>query len=282
MDIKSIKKISIIGVGIMGGSLAIDLKKQFGRISIWGYARNEKSRKKLKKLKILDKVERSLERVVRDSDIVVLALPVELIAEYLKEIAPFLKKGAIVFDLGSSKKLIEAAAKKYLPKDVDFVACHPICGSEKSGAQFSRAGLYKGALCVITSSCECPAVRTIKEIWEKLGSRAVFIKSDYHDKILSRVSHMPHIVSFSLTNFIPEDYLKFCGAGFKDLTRISNSPASVWADIFLSNKKNVLKDLREFVKELKKFEVLLKAGDKEKLLSAINKVNIRQKILNER
>ncbi|MFH1505216.1 MAG: prephenate dehydrogenase [Candidatus Omnitrophota bacterium] len=279
MKTKSIKKIAIIGVGFMGGSLALALKKKFCGVSIWGYARNEKSYRKLKKLKILDKVEKSLKKAVEGADLVVLALPTEAIAEHLKIIAPFLKKESIIFDLGSSKKLIEKAAAKYLPKSVNFVGCHPICGSEKSGAEFSYQGLYQGALCLVTSSSKQKAVEAVKNIWESLGSKVVFINSDYHDKILSKVSHLPHLVSFSLTHSIPNDYSKFCGKGFKDLTRISSSPASVWADILLSNRKNILKDLKGFIKELKKFEILLEVEDKDKLLNLINKINIKQKIL---
>ena len=274
---KGIKRVAIIGVGFMGGSLSLALHQKFPKLEIWGYARSKKSFNKLKKLKILNKVERDYRRVVSGADMVVLALPVGLIIDYLVKISPFLKKGAIVFDLGSSKKLIEKTADKFLPKGVDFVGCHPLCGSEKSGAQFSCKGLYQGSLCLITSSAKEKATKTVKSLWEKLGCKVVFISSDHHDKVLSSISHLPHLISFSLTQFTPKEYLKFASGSFKDLTRISNSPASVWADIFSSNKKNILKDLNRFIKSLKQYETALKKGDREKILDFINKVNSKQR-----
>lgn len=274
-----VKKIAIIGVGFMGGSLSLALKKKFPSMSIWGYARSKKSYNKLKKLKILDRVERDLRKVVEEADIVVLALPVEAIISYLMRIAPFLKKGAIVFDLGSSKKLIETEATRYLSKDVSFVGCHPLCGSEKSGAEFSCKHLYQGALCLITSSPKNKGVKTVKRLWEKLGSRVLFISPDLHDKILSCVSHVPHFVSFSLTHLVPDNYLKFSPSSFKDLTRISGSPPWVWADIFLSNRNNILKDLKRFTEILRKFECILKEGDKKKIIALIEKANKKQRLL---
>jgi len=279
MDLKSVNKIAIIGVGFMGGSLAKAFKDKFFNVSIWGYARSEKSYQKLSKLGFLDGIERDLKGLVKDADVVALALPVKAIVSSLKAVSPFLKNKAVVFDLGSSKKEIEKAAVKYLPKTVSFVGCHPLCGSEKSGAEFSDKNLYKDSLCLITSSPGQGAVKSVKKMWEELGSKVVFIEPGYHDKVLSQVSHLPHIASFTLTNSIAKGYLKFCGSGFKDLTRISGSPAQVWADIFLSNRKNLLKDLKNFVKELEKFEVLLKAGKKDKLVNLIKKANNKHKSL---
>jgi len=276
---KSIKKVAIIGVGFMGGSLARSLKEKFPHFSIWGYARSEKAYNRLKKLNILDKVDKDCRKVVEDADLVALALPVGILIDYLKKIAPFLKKGAVVFDLGSSKQLIEKAARKYLSKDVDFVGCHPLCGSEKKGAEFSSKGLYRGAICLITSSPSKESTKIVKSLWEKLGSRVLFGSSDFHDKVLSSVSHLMHLISFSITQLVPDKYLKFSPQSFRDLTRISGSPASVWTDIFLSNRKNILGDLSKFIKILNKFEKLLKRGDKRKIFKFIESANIKQKKL---
>ena len=242
-----IKKIGILGVGLMGGSLSLALRNKFPGVSIWGYARSQKSYDKLKRIKVLDRVERDLKNVVENADLVVLALPVEVIINYFRKIAPFLKKGAIVFDLGSSKGVIEKSIAKCLPKGVSFVGCHPLCGSEKSGAEFSKIDLYQEAVCLITSSPQSKATKRVKKIWEKLGSKVIFISPQRHDKFLSYLSHLPHLISFSLTKGFSKDRLKFTLQSFKDLTRISLSPASVWAEIFLSNKKNVLADLNKFI-----------------------------------
>ena len=277
MKLSSAKKIAIIGVGFMGGSLGLSLKKVLPKIRVCGYARSQRSYTKLKKLKLLDAVEKNMAKIVEGADIVILALPVQAINDYFRRIAPFLKKGAIVFDLGSSKKSIEESAHRFLPKNVSFVGCHPLCGSEKSGAEFSRSDLYEGACCIITSSKSKQSTRIVAEVFRRLGSKVTFVSPDRHDKILSCVSHLPHLVSFSLTGAVSDKYFEFASGSFRDLTRISASPASVWGDIFLSNKRNIIKDLHKFIKVLKTYEGLIRANNKAGLKKAIDRVNIKQK-----
>ena len=274
---KAIKAVAIIGVGFMGGSLALALKKQFPKLKVWGFARSQKSYCKLKKLGLLHRVERDLAKLLVNADLVVFALPVRAISDYLKKVAPFLKEGAIVLDLGSTKELIEKSAKKNLPKQVSFIGCHPLAGSEKSGAEFSRVDLYQNSLCLITAGAESKARRLVKSLWQRLGCRVIFISAKQHDKIISSISHLPHLISFSLKVLVSKDYRKLATASFKDLTRIADSPASVWADIFLANKNNVLGDLKKYSAILKKFESLLKEGDKPGILKLIDKANSKQR-----
>jgi len=274
-----IKKVGILGVGFMGGSLSLALRKRFPGVSICGFARSRESYEKLKRIKVLSRVERDLKNVVENADLVVLALPVEVVINYFKKIVPFLKKGAIVFDLGSSKGIIEKNITKCLPRGVSFVGCHPLSGSEKSGAEFSKKDLYQGGVCLITSSPQGKATKRVKKIWEKLGSKVIFVSPQRHDEFLSYSSHLPHLISFSLTKGFSKDHLKFISQSFKDLTRISLSPASVWSEIFLSNEKNILADLNKFIKTLKEFESLIKKNDKNKLLSLIKKINAKQRYL---
>ncbi|MFA6281213.1 MAG: prephenate dehydrogenase [Candidatus Omnitrophota bacterium] len=275
---KLIKNITILGVGFMGGSLACALKKNFPNIFVAGYARSKASYAKLTKLGILDKVEKDLTRAVRTSDVVVLASPIYSIIEHLKQIAPYLKEGAIVIDLGSSKGLIEKAASKYLPKNVSFIGCHPLCGSDKSGAEFFNPGIYKGAICLITTP-KSKGAKVIKEMWGRLGSKVIFVNAKTHDKMLSSTSHLAHLISFSLTDFIPKSHLKFSAASLRDMTRISNSPANVWADIFLSNKQNVIEDIDEFVKTLCSFRELIRKNKKAEIVKYIKQINKKHKAL---
>jgi cyclohexadieny/prephenate dehydrogenase len=277
MNTRGIRKVAILGVGFMGGSLGLALQEIFPKWEVWGYARSTKSYNKLKKLKVLNQVDRDYRKVVRDADLVVLALPVEVIVDYLKKISPFLKRGSIIFDLGSSKKLIEKGAHKYLPASVSFVGCHPLCGSEKSGAQFGRKNLYEDSICLVTSSPKASATKIVEGLWKKLGSKVVFINPEHHDKVLSSVSHLPHLISFSLTECTPSYYLKFASGSFRDLTRISGSPADIWGQIFISNKKNILKDLDRFIKALKRYEALLKKGNEAKIIDLIKRANSKQK-----
>lgn len=276
---KPIKKISIIGVGFMGGSLALDLHEVFPCTRLTGYARSQSAFDRLSKLSILDNVEQDLAKALKNSDIVALAMPVFAIIDFFKKIAPFLKDGAIVFDLGSSKELVEKAAAKFLPKNVYFVGCHPLAGSEKGGAQFAKAGLYRDTVCIITAPCSLPAAKTIKELWESVGAKVIFMPSSKHDKILSIVSHLNHIISFAATLNIPDNYLKFSPPSLKDLTRISNSPARVWADIFISNKANILKDVDKFIGVLETFKKLISGNKKNALTRLIEKINKKQSVL---
>ncbi|MDD5584368.1 MAG: prephenate dehydrogenase [Candidatus Omnitrophica bacterium] len=275
--IKEIKKVAIVGVGMMAGSIALELKALFPRVEIWGFARNQASYLKLKKLHIVDVVEKDLEKVVKNADLVIMGLPVYLIIEYCRAMGPFLKSDAVVFDLGSTKELIEKSVRKFLPSGVGFVGCHPLCGSEKSGARFARRNLYKNSLCIITSPAKNSATRFVKDIWKALGARVVFLSATRHDTILARVSHLPHIISFSITHCVPHAYLKFGPPSLKDLTRISDSPANVWTDIFLSNKKNITRDIRSFIKVLQQFQKATDAGDSLQLARLITKANIKHR-----
>lgn len=262
----------------MGGSLACALKKNFPGICVVGYARSMASYSKLIKLGILDKVERDLVKALEASDIIVLASPIYSIVQHLKQIAPYLKENAIVTDLGSSKDLIEKAALKYLPKKVAFVGCHPLCGSDKAGAEFFNPDIYKRAICLITTP-QSKGVKVIKKMWCKLGSKVFFINAKTHDKMLSSTSHLIHLISFSLTEFVPRDYFKFSAVSLKDLTRISNSPANVWADIFISNKNNMLKDIDKFVKIIESFRQLIRKNKKSDIINYIKRINKKHKAL---
>ncbi|MFA5272472.1 MAG: prephenate dehydrogenase [Candidatus Omnitrophota bacterium] len=275
---KRIKKITILGVGFMGGSLAAAIKNNFPGISVIGYARSKASYSKLIKLEILDRVERDLAKSVEASDIIVLASPIYSIVEHLKKIDPYLKENAIVIDLGSSKEIIEKSVLKYLSKKVSFVGCHPLCGSDKSGAEFFNPNIYKGAVCLVTTP-RSKGVEVIKKMWEKLGSRVVFINAKTHDKMLSSTSHLMHLISFSLTGFVPKNYIKFAAASLRDLTRISNSPANVWADIFISNKNNVVRDIDKFVKTLCTFKQLIRKNKKAEIINYIKRINKKHKAL---
>jgi len=268
------KKLAILGVGLMGGSLAKAVKRRFPDVLISGYARSVESYEKLKKLKFIDHVECELKAAVADADYVVLGIPIFAMERYMQAIAPFLKSGAVVFDLGSTKELIEKWAKKYLPKNVTFVGCHPLCGSEKAGAQNSVDNLYHGALCIITADEKSPKAREIKSFWEKLDSRVVFMPAKKHDRMLAAISHLPHLISFSLMNSVEEEYLRFAPPSLKDMTRIAASPVDVWSDIFLSNKKEMIKAVEKYRKFLGVMESAIRRGDRvalEKLISDAHK-----------
>jgi len=267
-----IKKISIIGVGFMGASLALAIRARFRSVSVWGYARSKRSFDNLKKLKVVDNVSQDLEAVVSDADLIIIATPVFSVVDYFKKIKSFLRKGSIVIDLGSTKSLIEKGAKKYLPKEVAFVGVHPLCGGNKNGPQVANENLYKKSICVI-SSPKSKSTKTIETFWKNLGAKVVYRTSLAHDIALSYVSHLPHLVAFSLTDIALKEHVKLAPASFLELTRFSSSSPEVWAEIFLSNKKNILKCIREYTKSMKSFEGLIKDGNKDGLCYLISSIN---------
>jgi prephenate dehydrogenase len=271
MDLKKIKKVGIIGVGLMGGSLAVALRKSFKNFKVIGHARSDKTLRRLRKAKVLDRIERSDKKIAKEADILILATPVGIITNLLKKLAPYLKKGAIVFDLGSTKEEIEKVAKNNLSKGVSFVGCHPFCGSEKAGVEKAKEDLYQGSLCFITSTNK--ASYLIEKIWKRIGSRVVRISPCAHDNITSFISHLPHLICFSLVGAIPDKYLKFSSSGFADLTRIASSSGDLWADIFLSNKNQLLKHINKYNEISNKFKDAIIKEDKKELKRLIKKAN---------
>jgi len=270
-----LNKISIIGVGLMGGSLALALKKAYPKSYIWGYARSKRSFKKLKELKIIDVVTSDLKELIIDSNLVILAVPVLTIVDYFKKISPFLKKETVVIDIGSTKKLIEKEARKYLPKYIDFVGSHPLCGSNKRGPKNAIPDLYRGSVCVITSNNK--SVNFVSRLWRRLGAKVYTMDACLHDKALSYVSHLPHVISFSLSLTVPSRYLPFASRSFSDSTRVSLSPPDSWADIFLSNKKYIIRNIDEYMEILKLFKNLIELQDRKAIIKLIRRINLKYK-----
>ncbi len=271
MDLKEVKTVGIVGVGFMGGSLALALKDKYKNIEIIGYARSEKSFKRLKRFRGLDKVEKNLAEIAGQADILILATPVGVITDYLKELGAFLKSGAVIFDLGSTKEEISKAAWGFLPKKVSFVGCHPFCGSEKSGVEEARNNLYQDSLCFITSKNKASFL--VERIWKRIGARVVRIRPAEHDKLLALISHFPHLICFSLVDMVPNKHLEFSSSGFRDLTRIASSSSDLWADIFLANKNKMLAAIDKHGEVLNRFRFAIEKKDKEKLKNLIKKAN---------
>ncbi len=270
------RKIGIIGVGLMGGSLALSLRRRYPHCKIFGYARSKESLERLKKLNIVHRVTTDIKEVVENCDLVVLGLPVKIIEKYLKKINPYLDKKTIVIDLGSTKCNIENSARRYLTYYKNFVGCHPLCGSEKSGPLNAQEGLYDNSLCIITSSPKKNATKIVKKMWEDIGVKVCFMSPKTHDKILSYVSHFPHLLSFSLTFMVPTEFYKFVSGGFKSIGRLAKSNIYLWKDIFLANRENVIKNIEEFTKILYRFKVLLEKGREETIISFLE--SARKKI----
>ncbi|MFH1782244.1 MAG: prephenate dehydrogenase [Candidatus Omnitrophota bacterium] len=267
------KRITIIGLGLIGGSLGLAIKEKHLAKEVIGTSRRKSTIKKALSLRVVDSATSSLEEAVKDSDLIILCTPVLNIIELTKKIAPFLKKGAILTDAGSTKVRIVKDIEKLLPKGVYFIGSHPIAGSERSGVRYSDKDLFKGAYCVITRSVKTnkAAFNRVKRFWKGLGMRLEVMAPEKHDEIISRISHLPHAISAALVNSCSGARLYLAAGGFKDTTRIASGSPELWNDIFITNKGNLVKDIAKFKRELSKLESALKKADERKLLKLLKK-----------
>ncbi len=267
------KKITIIGLGLIGGSLALAIKEKKLAKEIAGVSRRKSTIDRAIKNKIVDFATLDLKSGVKDSDLVIISTPVLKIAEIAKSIAPFLRKGAILTDAGSTKRCVVKDIEKAKLKDIYFVGSHPIAGSEKSGIKYADKDLFKRACCILTKTknTDPKAVAMLKKFWGRLGMRVVIMPPDTHDRLLSRMSHLPHAVSVSLANSAGKDGLKFAAGGFKDTTRIASGEPELWKDIFFTNRDNLIKDIKILKKELLKIETALKSNNSRAILKLLSR-----------
>ena len=264
-------KITIIGVGLIGGSLAISLKEAGACATVVGVGRGIENLKTAKRLGIIDSYTTDVKEGVKDSDFVVVGVPVLSIAKVIKTAAPYFKKGAIVTDVGSVKEAVVRDVEPLMPESVFFVGGHPIAGTEHSGAEAAFSGLFKDRRCIMTptSNTDNNALEKVKAMWELAGSEVVIMDAKAHDVILASVSHLPHVIAYSLVNTVADmeqkagDVLKYSAGGFKDFTRIASSSPEMWRDICLMNKDAVLRLLDEFQKRLDEIKGHIKDGNAE-------------------
>jgi prephenate dehydrogenase len=252
-------KVAIIGLGLIGGSLGLAIrKKRLARLVV-GVSRRRSTLLSAKRRGAVDIACRDL-NAVKDADLIILAAPVGAILKIAEAISAVAKPGAIVIDVGSTKKEIVSRLKKLFP---GYVGAHPLAGSEKRGVLNADGNIFEGSLCILTpvAATRSQPLAKIKKLWNMLGSRVVYLKPGAHDDILAFVSHLPHLIAFSLVRAVPKGHLKFSASGFKDATRIASSDAEVWRDIFLSNRKSILKAVKVFRRSLSILETGLRKKD---------------------
>lgn len=252
-------KIAIIGTGLIGGSFALAVKRKGLAKCIVGVSRRKATLVLAKKLEVIDCGSQNLS-IVKDADLVVLATPVDKIVPLAKKIRKIIHPECIVMDVGSTKAQVVPALDKIFP---NFIGTHPMAGSEKRGVANINPNLFVNSLCILTPSKKTRVIvrGKIANLWKKIGARVVVMPSDKHDKALSFVSHLPHIVAFSLIGAVPREYLSLAASGLKDTTRIAASEAEIWQAIFLSNRKNALKAINSFEANLSKIKSALRNND---------------------
>lgn len=259
-------KVSIIGVGLIGASFALALKEKGLCKTICGYGRTEENLRHAKERGIVDDYSLDLKNVCEDSDLILLATPVGVFKDIAQDIKDYLKKGALVTDVGSVKGRLVYDLEFLMPNGVYYIGSHPIAGSDKSGIDDARADLFENARCLITAtdSSDESAKEKIVSIWEAVGASTELMDPFKHDEIYATVSHFPHVIAYAIVNTVGDidsKYIAYAGKGFKDTTRIALSSPELWRDISVFNKENIIKVIDIFKKNLDKMETLLLSDD---------------------
>ncbi len=270
----SIGHLVVIGVGLIGGSVSLALKKSgvVGRVT--GVGRGRENLELAERLGIVDAWTHDIGEAVRDADVVLLAVPMSAFESVFAAMADALPVHAVVTDAGSTKQSAIAAAKKFLPNPERFIAAHPIAGTEKSGSAAAFPELFEKALCVITPDeiSDPQALEIVRNLWAKTGSHVLSMDAAEHDAFLASVSHLPHVAAFALVNAVRKqgsaehDPFQFAAGGFRDFTRIASSSPEMWRDIALCNSKALVSQIDAFQKELNRLREALKDGDAERLM----------------
>jgi prephenate dehydrogenase len=275
------KRITIIGAGLIGGSLAQAIKESGSAAEVRGYFRKESSLRKAKKLNILDGCYRDLKRALLGADLVILATPVQSIIEIGSKIKELLAQDAVITDAGSTKAEIVAKLGRLYPKN--FIGAHPLAGSEKKGLEHADPKLFKDKVTILTPTDKSSkdTLKRLRSFWKGLGAKVVVLDPKSHDKLLSKISHLPHILMYPLLDIIAEEELRLASSGFRDATRIAASDSKIWSDIILSNRKNILKDIDSYIKKLQSYGRVIERGLEKELQSLIAEAARKRRELNE-
>jgi prephenate dehydrogenase len=262
-------RVAIIGVGLIGGSLAMVLRRKGLAGSIVGIGRGLPNLEAAKRLGIIDSFTLDIAEGVKDADLVVVAVPVLKIAKTIAQAAVHLKPGCIVTDVGSVKGAVITIVEPLVPEGVHFVPGHPIAGTENSGAEAAFPELYIGRKCILTPTprTEAAALDAVRLVWEATGAKVVIMDAALHDMILAAVSHLPHVIAYTLVNAVGDmedsgvDALSYSAGGFKDFTRIASSSPEMWSDICAMNKEQILKTIDGFRRRLDNLRELIEKED---------------------
>ncbi len=266
-----IQRLTIIGVGLIGGSLAHALKRAGVCAEIVGCGRNRANLQHAIDLGILDRYDTDPAAAVRGADMIVVAVPLGTMAALFAAMREALSPQAIITDVGSAKATVIAAARQHLGQHLPrFVPGHPIAGSEKSGVAASDAGLFKNRRVILTPlpETEAQAHTKVSTMWTHTGAQVVELSAERHDEILALTSHLPHLLAYSLVNTLTKkdaqtDIFQFAGTGFRDVTRIASSEPRIWRDICLTNRDAILQTIEDFNTELSQLADAIRQGESQ-------------------
>jgi len=274
------QQVTIIGVGLLGGSLGLVLKEHGLAKTVVGIGRRQGNLELAVQMGAIDRFTLEPHEAVRDSDFIILATPVDTYVSHVQEWGQYVPSGAIVSDVGSVKGQLVFDVEAALPSTACFVGAHPIAGKEKSGVAHATSKLFEGARCIVTPTpkTNADALTKVRDLWEAAGSKVLSMDPMVHDWVLGAVSHLPHIAAFSLMHALEAlqeqtpgalNLLDYSGGGLHDTTRIAASSPEMWRDICLANRENLLKMIDQYIIQLQVFKQLLNNQDASGLVKNV-------------
>ena len=286
---KPFGKVALIGIGLIGSSLARAIKKHKQASEIAIATRRRSTLDAARRLKLGTSYHLKAAQAVKGADLVVLCAPLGANAAIAREIGPHLKPGAIVSDVGSCKASVIADVQPHLTPGVHLVPAHPVAGTEHSGPEAGFATLFEDRWCILTPAqgTDADAIRRVEALWRKFGSRVEIMDAEHHDRVLAITSHLPHLIAYTIVDTATElerdlqkEVVKFSAGGFRDFTRIAASDPVMWRDIFLANREAVLEILGRFSEDLTALQRAIRKGDGDNLFETFARTRaIRRGVL---
>ncbi|MGY9031664.1 MAG: prephenate/arogenate dehydrogenase family protein [Rhodobacterales bacterium] len=267
-------RVALIGLGLIASSMSHAIKRAGLAGEVVGYARSEATRQTARDIGLCDQIYNSAAEAVEGADLVVLCVPVGAMDSVAQDIAPYLKAGAVVSDVGSVKRAVIDAVAPHLSDNVHFVPAHPLAGTEHSGPTSGFAELFDDRWCIIVPDlCDDDAVvAKLTALWRGMGSNVDKMDADHHDLVLAVTSHTPHLIAYTMVGVADDlrrvtdsEVIKYSAAGFRDFTRIAASDPTMWRDVFLNNKEATLEVLGRFTEELFMLQRAIREGDGDHL-----------------
>ncbi|WP_377297434.1 prephenate/arogenate dehydrogenase family protein [Rhizobium sp. SGZ-381] len=282
-------RITLIGIGLIGSSIARDIKELGLAGELVISTRSEATLQRAEELGLGDRYVTSAAEAVKDADLIIVSVPVGSSGTVAEQIAPNLKAGAILTDVGSTKASVIAQMAPHVPEGVHFIPGHPLAGTEKSGPDAGFAGLFKGRWCIFTPlpDTDPVALGRLRGFWDALGSRIDEMDPQHHDKVLAIVSHLPHIIAYNIVGTADDletvtesEVIKYSASGFRDFTRLAASDPTMWRDVCLHNKDAILEMLARFSEDLASLQRAIRWGEGDKLFELFSRTRtIRRSIV---
>jgi len=265
--VKSLRQVSIVGLGLLGGSIALAVRQRLPGTVVIGYSHRPATRRRARALGVVVETARTLEEAAGTADLVVLATPIFTFEQYFADLSRIMPAGGIVTDVGSTKVLPHHWAQNRLAGHLRYVGSHPVAGSEQRGVEFARDDLFDQARCILTTTptTDREAVKILRGFWSALGCSVRVMDPAQHDRVFANISHLPHVIAAGLVNASEDEEMIFAGKGFLDSTRIASGPATIWTDVLLANRENIAAGIDRAIAELSKLRMAIGGADRRQI-----------------